>query len=273
MKMEIKKYGEIIQGSDEWQLLRHETGLTASNFSNIYDKATAADKTIIKFAKKKAIEVLLMHEALDEMKEKDNAFYYQSALEGDISQEQREFIISKIHNIEVFSKDMERGNALEHEARDKYQALIGKVEQVGFYQTKCKVFGFSPDGIVGDDGLIEIKCPRFFDSGVKKKSDSQKFLDWMLGRGDITPYNSQIQGGLLLTGREWCDLVIYNSNMPNHPVIERIERDDKYIVKLEVAMALFKETFLEEKIKNEQIIKNRFSDLNLFNVVNDEMQL
>lgn len=104
----------------------------------------------------------------------------------------------------VFSGNLwtERGHELEPVAREAYERKTGfKVEQVSFI--KNLGFGYSPDGLVGDNGLIEIKA---------KQPKDQIAL---LRSGDIPKEHlDQLDGGLLCSNREWIDFVAYCPNLP-----------------------------------------------------------
>ncbi|PRH14338.1 lambda exonuclease family protein [Burkholderia multivorans] len=117
---------------------------------------------------------------------------------------------------------LERGHALEVEARIEYEAQTGYLaSESGVILTDDRRFGYSSDGLVEDDGLIEIKCP----------VDSVKIID-MLRTGDVSEYYHQIQGGLWISGRKWCDFIQYVpalENGGNHLFIKRIERDEAFI--------------------------------------------
>ncbi len=100
------------------------------------------------------------------------------------------------------NNDMKRGTELEPYAREKYQMeTFNDVEQVGFIEYN-EWFGYSPDGLVGDAGLIEIKCPRF-----------TTLIDFALSRKIPKEYLYQMQGGLLASQRQWCDFVMFHPKM------------------------------------------------------------
>lgn len=117
---------------------------------------------------------------------------------------------------------LDRGHALEVEARAEYEAQTGYLaSESGVILTDDRRFGYSSDGLVEDDGLIEIKCP----------VDSVKIID-MLRTGDVSEYMHQIQGGLWISGRKWCDFIQYVpalENSGNHLFVKRIERDESFI--------------------------------------------
>ena len=121
---------------------------------------------------------------------------------------------------------MEQGNLLESEARSIYELETGAtVTQVGFVEENEYV-GVSPDGLVGDDGLIEIKCPT-------NKTYTQYLLD-----GKIKPeYYSQMQMQMFITERLWCDYVVYNPNFKKSITIQRVYPDNKEIEKIADGLA------------------------------------
>lgn len=113
---------------------------------------------------------------------------------------------------------MQRGTDLEPEARDLYVKETGnQVEETGFWQhPELDFVGASPDGLVGDDGLLEIKCP---------------MLETHIGYIEdyIVPedYRPQMALQMACTGRKWCDFVSYYPGLP--PFIIRYERDEAFI--------------------------------------------
>jgi len=120
---------------------------------------------------------------------------------------------------------MEWGTSQESFARVWYEVTTQqKVQEIGFcfHQTE-DIVGCSPDGLIKDDGLIEIKCP-----------GSEKHLEYIVA-GPSSEYTAQIQLQLLVTGRKWCDFVSYDPRMPSHLEghITRVERDEAMILKLE----------------------------------------
>ena len=104
----------------------------------------------------------------------------------------------------TMSRDMERGTLDEPFARDKYAEHYAPVTELGFMVREfdgCRI-GYSPDGLVADDGLIEIKSR-------KQKVHLKTVL------ADEVPAENmaQIQTGLLVSGRDWCDYVSYSGGM------------------------------------------------------------
>jgi hypothetical protein len=114
--------------------------------------------------------------------------------------------------------DMERGNEVEPLARDLYASHYGRpVTQVGFMVEDKWGFsiGYSPDGLVGDDGLIEVKGPR-----------AKKHLKTIVENRVPTEWVAQVQCGLLVSGRQWCDYLTYFGGMPMYPI--RVHADPKW---------------------------------------------
>lgn len=121
---------------------------------------------------------------------------------------------------------MERGKELEPEARAWYELTQGvDVRQVGFITSDDGLVGCSPDGLVGEDGGLEIKCP-----------SATVHMGYLLG-GVEDAYKCQVQGGLWVTGRAWWDFLSYCPGLP--PVLLRFTRDAGFIASLESAMGEF----------------------------------
>lgn len=114
------------------------------------------------------------------------------------------------------SDDMLRGHMDEVEARAIYHNKIAPVQEVGFITNTSHGFtiGYSPDGLVGDDGSIEIKSRR------------QKYqVQTVIENGMPDEYFLQVQTGLLVSGREWLDFISYCGGM--HFFVMRIYPDEK----------------------------------------------
>lgn len=115
------------------------------------------------------------------------------------------------------SRDMERGVMAEPFARDLYGQHHAVATEVGFMVRECDGFrlGYSPDGLVGDDGLIEIKAPRAKNQIVQVIA------------GEVpSDYMAQCQAGMLVSGRSWCDYVPYVGGLPLW--VKRIEPDEQW---------------------------------------------
>ena len=123
---------------------------------------------------------------------------------------------------------MERGKETEAEARTLYEMLQDvKVSEVGVcYPDEKKQIVASPDGLVGADGLLEIKCPMAFAS-----------VGYILEGVLPSDYIPQIQGQLFVTGRKWVDFLSYYAGLK--PLIVRVKRDDKFLAILDVELRKF----------------------------------
>jgi len=97
--------------------------------------------------------------------------------------------------------DMARGTELEPEARSAYAFISGvDVIEVGFVRHPTIIMsGASPDGYAGDDGLVEIKCPK-----------TATHIDHLLTQAIPDKYIVQMQWQMACTGRKWCDFVSYD---------------------------------------------------------------
>ena len=131
---------------------------------------------------------------------------------------------------ETYQNDaMRRGTELEPLARGAYEAATGElVEQTAFVVHAALPFvGVSPDGLLGADGLLEIKCP----------ASQAKHLESLRNGAHAREYAWQIQGQLWVTGRQWCDAVSFDPRFPAglQLAITRVARDEIAIKKLESA--------------------------------------
>lgn len=120
---------------------------------------------------------------------------------------------------------MARGTELEAEAR-KFYEVINDVEvmQIGFCTNEGA--GCSPDGLVGDKGLLEIKCPII-----------STHVGYLLKNTLTADYFQQVQGQMLVMGKEWTDLLSYYPGIK--PLIIRVNRDEKFISALRVELKVF----------------------------------
>ena len=128
---------------------------------------------------------------------------------------------------------MQRGTELEPIARAAYCfATSSDVSEIGF--VNHPVFfhaGASPDGLVGEDGMVEIKCP-----------NSNTHIEYILTGKPPARYVPQMAWQLACTGRKWVDFVSYDDRLEDeskHLFIVRYERDDEYIAEIEEAVRQF----------------------------------
>lgn len=127
---------------------------------------------------------------------------------------------------------MRRGSELEPHARAAYETRTGHmVLEAGILLTPDRLFGYSTDGLVGDDGLIEIKCP----------ASPARMVEVWRDR-NVDEWLHQVQGGLWLTGRRWCDLIVYDPRLAaigRDLFILRVQRDEAFIERLEADLVDF----------------------------------
>lgn len=195
---------DIPQGSEEWTQLRLGVA-TASNFNKIITATGKESATLEKYALQLATESTL--------------FSAEPNFKNEI---------------------MARGNELEAEARQVYQEeTFNIVEEITMFKSDCGNFGYSPDGLVANDGLIEIKCPL-----------ATTHFQYILDDKVPSDYWQQLQGGLWVSGRNWIDFVSYHPNFKEKKLfIKRVERDNNYICQLEIFVKktiLLKEKFLKQ---------------------------
>lgn len=143
----------------------------------------------------------------------------------------------------VYKNDqMKRGNEFEDKARTIYELETGNtVKQVGFVE-KDEYEGVSPDGLVGDDGLIEIK----------NHSDIV-FTELALTRKIDSKYMAQMQMQMYVTGRKWCDYFGFNPNFDPCYVMIRVKPDPEAFEKLAEALPYAKQLLKAEKDKMDKI--------------------
>jgi putative phage-type endonuclease len=122
------------------------------------------------------------------------------------------------------SAAMEWGIEQEGAARAAYEARTGVlVDEVDFVRHPILEAGASPDGLVGEDGCIEIKCP-----------NTATMLEYIEDRSVPRKYLLQIQWQLACTGRNWCDFVAYDPRLPEHLqlLVIRVPRDESVIAEI-----------------------------------------
>lgn len=130
------------------------------------------------------------------------------------------------------SGPMQWGTECEPQAKAAYRFYTGQsIDAVAFIDhPTIAMSGASPDGLVGDSGLIEVKCP-----------NTGTHIATLLGAPIDPAYLIQMQWQMACTGRTWCDWVSFDPRMPEDMSlhIERVERDAKRIAELEAMVAEF----------------------------------
>lgn len=199
--MIISKFYNVQQGSEEWFALRVGK-ITASNFADMFSKETTA-----------AFQDIHSNAACEQLFGADEEEGYKSEL-------------------------MQRGNDLEPIAREIYEN-INQVEVTngGFFELN-EFIGASPDGLVGEKGIIEIKCPL-------KKTWFKYAIDDKLP----SKYYWQVYGQLYVTGRQWCDFIAYHPTLGLF--VKRVERDEVIMAELENRINLSIEIIKNLKTKYE----------------------
>lgn len=124
------------------------------------------------------------------------------------------------------------GVAQEDNARTAYEASRGVFVQemgIALHPTLLHTHA-SPDGLVGDDGLIEIKCP-----------NTTTHIETLRVKKAPSKYINQMLWQMRCTDRQWCDFVSYDPRLPSHLqlFVTRVERDDVAIAGLELKVAEF----------------------------------
>jgi len=178
------KIHDVEQRSDEWYALRAGKA-TASEFAKLVTSKGAPSKSLDKYA------ITLAAEAF--------AGGPVDAWDGNYH--------------------TERGRALEDEAIKLYEfANDVSVVPVGFITNDDETIGCSPDGLVGDDGMVEIKC-------LKAETHVETMLYYKKHGRIPTKYVQQTQGQMMICKREWCDLVFYHPVLPMLAIRETPDTD------------------------------------------------
>ena len=191
-------YINIEQGSDEWKQARLGH-VTASNIAEVMSKGKGTAEAVGRYKYK----VRLVAERLTMTPSES---YTNAAMQWGIEQEQFACIAYEAQK-ETF------------------------VDKIGFVlHPDIKWLGVSPDRIVGNEGLIEVKCP-----------NTTTHLDYLFENKVPAEYYKQIQCQLWVTGRQWCDFVSYDPRLPkrNQLLIVRTERDESLIKEMEAETLKF----------------------------------
>jgi hypothetical protein len=186
---------DIEQGSDEWFELKRGK-LSASKFGRLFSKKTT-----------------------DRYKGLINKILFERVSNTSVS--------------EFVSPAMRRGTELEPEARQKYMSkTFNLVKEIGFVEVDDLV-GVSPDGLVGANGGLEIKCLEY-----------NALMNFVKTQAIPPDYFWQIQGCLWASEREWWDYFVYHPDYDLDPL--RVYRDEEKIKELEIEIEIAKETITEK---------------------------
>jgi putative phage-type endonuclease len=196
---------ECVQGTDEWFEARLGK-VTASNFAKVLAKGQGKTR---------------------------RAYMYKLAAER----------LTGFREDSFKNGIMEYGSETEPLARQYYEmANDCKVNEVGFV-VRDEDTGASPDGFIGDDGIIEIKCPL-----------SSTHIETIISDKMPTTHIPQVQGLLWVTERQWCDFISFDPKVLSRPMFcVRVERDKDYIINLAASVAVFVKELKEmtDKIQGE----------------------
>ncbi len=150
------------------------------------------------------------------------------------------------HPVDAFEPTPAMVNGTEREAgaRELYSFITdNEVEEMGFcFKDDRKLVGCSPDGVIGDDGLVEIKCPK-----------GKTLMGYRRGGKLPSTYKPQVMGQLWVMEREWCDFFVYHPDLKHFLI--RVERDEKYIDTLSTLINEFIETMLDAREQTTQRAK------------------
>lgn len=126
---------------------------------------------------------------------------------------------------------MQWGNDTEPQARAMYSLEVAPAVEVGFIEhPTIAMAGASPDGLVGDDGLVEIKCP-----------NTATHIATLTGAPIDRKYVYQMQWQMACTGTAWCDFASFDPRLPLEMQlhVRRVERDDALLAEIEAEVTTF----------------------------------
>ena len=184
------------QGSDEWLSLRLGK-VTASRMKDVLSKGRGT-------APSKTAETYMMELLAERLTGESKPFFENDA--------------------------MKWGTETEPQARFMYELKSGnKVEEVAFIELDESI-GVSPDGLIGDDGMIEIKCPTTITQIKRALTDNYS-----------KDYYEQIQMQLWVAERQWCDFLSFDPRLDVDAgyLLQRVERDEDFIADMKEKTALF----------------------------------
>ena len=143
-----------------------------------------------------------------------------------------EILTGKPQGSDYINAAMAFGTEMEPLARSAYEAETGfSVDEVGFCQhPTIERAGASPDGLVGNSGLVEIKCPKV-----------ATHLSYLIAGVVPAAYKNQMMFQMACTGRNWCDFVSFRPDLPENLQLFKVryKRDPARILELETAVIAF----------------------------------
>ena len=145
------------------------------------------------------------------------------------------FLQSPLESFNAFA--VEQGQVLEGEAKPAYTFETGEsIQNVALITNDDGTIGCSPDGLLGDDGGIEIKCPQ-----------PEKHVEYLLGGCVPKDYLAQVHGSMFITGRKFWRFMSYRRKFP--PLIVTVQRDDQIQSTIAKAVGMFLEQFQAGKAR------------------------
>lgn len=250
---------ELIQGTDEWHEQRRGI-VTASVVGNLittrsltaidYDcpacEALANDACRSKV--KAGATIKTLHSERAEVARRSSSSLVLEPARNDTSRSVTALLVAERitgwTDPTYISDDMLRGIEDEPRARDKYAEHYAPVREVGFIVREHDGIriGYSPDGLVGDDGLIEVKSRR-----------AKKQVETVLSGHPPAENMAQLQCGLLVTGRKWLDYISYCGGM--HLWVQRVYPDRRWFDAILAAVEAFESNAAEMvRIYGESVI-------------------
>lgn len=209
-------YNDIIQGTPEWFALRCGK-FTASTFSDLFMAKSTKGYN-------EAINRVVFERITGEVPESYSNEY------------------------------MERGKELEPAARQSYELeTFNKIREIGFIEFD-EWIGGSPDGLVGEDGILEIKVPKW-----------STLISYILDGAIPKDYMLQMQGNLLVSGRQWCDFYVWHPKFM--PILRRVNRDETIIAEIQIKL---KEVIEEAKSR---IFKIKGPEAELEKEINEKEEM
>lgn len=250
--MSLHTYNDIEQGTEEWLALRRGL-VTASTVGQLLETVTLgadaydcekcdapANQPCMSIAKgKEGTPISTIHGERTKKAAEAAVTEVRPARTDDSKRLVLLLVSERItgesdYREQYLSNDMLAGQLDEPLARDVYSGNYEAVTEVGFMTRDDWGFpiGYSPDGLVGDDGLIEVKSPR-----------AKEHVRTILADEVPTRYMAQLQAGLLVSGREWIDYVSFYGGLPLWT--KRVYADAKWQTAIVDAVAAFEQQAVE----------------------------
>lgn len=250
--MALTEHNDVEQGSDEWLALRRGI-VTASTVGQLLETFTLgadaydctkcdapANQPCVSIAKgKEGTPITTIHGERTKAATEAAVTEVRPARTDDSKRLVLLLVTERItgesdYREQYLSNDMLAGQLDEPLARDAYSEHHAPVAECGFMIRDDWGFllGYSPDGLVGDDGLIEVKSPR-----------AKEHVRTVLADEVPARYMPQLQAGLLVSGREWCDYVSFSGGLPLYT--KRVYADPKWQTAIVDAVAAFEQQAVE----------------------------